>query len=89
MNTVSTVFMKAKHLYRFIYGMIKSIIKTKTKRKAVISMADFERLNRETRAYNNGISRNLDPTRGATETYSQKFARLNLETFKYNNYGRR
>ena len=80
--------MKEKHLYHFIYGMIKSIIKTKIKRKAVHIM-DFERLNRETFNYNNGISRNLDPTRGATETYSQKFARLNLETYYYNNYGRR
>lgn len=52
-------------------------------------MVDFERLNRETFNYNNGISRNLDPTRGAKETYSQKFARLNLETYYNNNYGRR
>ena len=52
-------------------------------------MVDFDRLNRETWVYNNGISRNLDPTRGATETYSQKFARPNLETYRYNNYERR
>lgn len=52
-------------------------------------MVDFDRLNRETFNYNNGISRNLDPTRGAKETYSQKFARLNLETYYNNNYGRR
>ena len=52
-------------------------------------MVDFDRLNRETWVYNNGISRNLDPTQGATETYSQKFARLNLETYRYNNYERR
>ena len=88
MNTVSNVFMRAKHLYHFIYGIIKRIIKIRIKWKAVHIM-DFERLNRETFNYNNGISRNLDPTKGATETYSQKFARLNFETFKYNNHGRR
>ena len=54
-----------------------------------VHFMDFERLNRETFDYNNGISRRIDPTRGATETYSQKFARLNLETYRYNNYERR
>ena len=78
---------------KFFSTVLKRVF-TKPKKYAIIEarimkgvhFMDFERLNRETFNYNNGISRNLDPTRGATETYSQKFARLNLETYRYNNY---
>ena len=75
--------------FRYCFVTIVCYTIIRKKRKAVHIMVDFDRLNRETFNYNNGISRNLDPTRGATETYSQKFARLNLETYRYNNYERR
>ena len=53
------------------------------KDKEVSRMVDFDRLNRETFEYNNGISRNISPTDGLGK--SVDFDRLNRETFRYNN----
>ena len=41
-------------------------------------MTEFERLNRETFNYNNGVSRNISPTDGLRRTTD--FNRLNAET---------
>lgn len=51
-------------------------------------MADlFDRLNRETRDWNNGISRNIDPTstRNCRMTASELLANFNNYTYKQNN----
>lgn len=50
-------------------------------------MTDFERLNRETRDYNNGITRNIDPTSsnakyGTSEYWTNYW---NNKTYKTNN----
>ncbi len=50
-------------------------------------MTDFERLNRETRDWNNGISRNLDPTSSAAKYGTSAYWRnyWNNQTYKQNN----
>lgn len=47
-------------------------------------MTNFDRLNRETSDWNNGISRNISPTDGLGK--SVDFDRLNRETSRHNNY---
>ncbi len=47
---------------------------------------DFDKLNRQTRDYNNGISRNIDPIKGSnygTREYWQNY--WNNQTYKTNN----
>ena len=46
-------------------------------------MTNFDRLNRETFEYNNGLSRNISPTDGLGK--SVDFDRLNRETYRHNN----
>ena len=58
-------------------------ISTVKKDKEVIIMTDFDRLNRETFEYNNGISRNISPTDGIGKDVD--FDRLNRDTCRYNN----
>lgn len=58
-----------------------------------MSMQDkFDRLNRETRAYNNGITRQIDPTGNAKYESAPKYGTSeywrnywNNQTFKQNN----
>lgn len=47
-------------------------------------MTQFDKLNRETFEYNNGISRNISPTDNIKHPVD--FDRLNTDTYKYNNY---
>ena len=46
-------------------------------------MTQFDRLNRATFEYNNGISRQIDPT--ANIKHPVDFDRLNAETYRHNN----
>lgn len=50
-------------------------------------MADFDKLNRETRDYNNGITRNIDPTSRANckISASQLLKNFNNYTYHRNN----
>ena len=47
-------------------------------------MTNFERLNRATRDWNNGISRSISPTDNIRHPVD--FERLNRETHRHNNY---
>lgn len=47
-------------------------------------MDRFDRLNQETRDWNNGISRNISPTDHIKHPVD--FTRLNQETYRHNNY---
>lgn len=49
-------------------------------------MTYFEKLNRETFEYNNGISRSIDPTSGSNKIKaSELLANFNNYTYKCNN----
>lgn len=50
-------------------------------------MRDFDRLNRETRDYNNGITRNISPTGGSAKYGTREYwlAYWNNKTYKTNN----
>ena len=50
-------------------------------------MDKFERLNRETRDWNNGISRSIDPTASRTRYESAEYWQnyYNNQTYKQNN----
>lgn len=46
-------------------------------------MTNFDKLNRETFNYNNGITRSIDPTANIKHTVD--FSRLNRDTYCHNN----